>query len=67
MVDKHFGVRKNVVYKQARFNTRRQQHGETGEQYILALYALIYRARPSFAAKRSAIGGWARAGAADTR
>ena len=36
--DKHFGVRKNVVYEWARFNTHQQQHRERGEQYILVLY-----------------------------
>jgi len=35
--DEHFGVRKNVIYERAKFNTRRQQPGETGDQYILAL------------------------------
>jgi len=38
--DEHFGVRKNVIYERAKFNTRRQQPGETGDQYILALYTL---------------------------
>ena len=39
-LDKHFGVMKNVVYEWARFNTRRQQHRETGHHYILAFYML---------------------------
>ena len=39
--DKHFSVKKNVIYERARFNTCRQQHGKTGEQYILAHYAQL--------------------------
>ena len=38
--DDHFGVHKNIIYERARFNTRKQQPGESGEQYILALYTL---------------------------
>ena len=38
--DDHFAVRRNVIYERAKFNTRRQQPGETGDQYILALYTL---------------------------
>ena len=49
--DKHFGVRKNVIYEQARFNTRRQQHGETEERYILALYMLAENCNYSAAQK----------------
>ena len=30
-----------MIYERARFNTRRQQVGESVEQYILALYSLI--------------------------
>ena len=37
--DEYFGVRKNVIFERAQFNLRKQQAGETGEQYILALYA----------------------------
>ena len=38
--DDHFRVRKNIIYERAKFNTRKQQPGESGEQYILALYTL---------------------------
>ena len=37
--DKYFGVRKNVIFEKAQFNSKRQQPGETREQYILALSA----------------------------
>ena len=39
-VDKFFQVRKNVIYKRARFNRRNQQSRETLKQYIMALYDL---------------------------
>ena len=39
--DAFFQVRKNVIYKRARFDCRNQQDGETAEQYIMALYDLI--------------------------
>ena len=42
-LDEHFGVRKNVIFERAKFNTRRQLSGETSEQYILALYTLAER------------------------
>ena len=38
--DEYFKVRKNVIYKRARFNKRNQQNGESAEQYIMALYKL---------------------------
>ena len=34
-------VRISIIYERARFNTRKQQPGKSGEQYILALYTLI--------------------------
>ena len=37
--NKFDGVRKNVIFERAQFNLKKQQGGETGEQYILALYA----------------------------
>ena len=43
--DDHFAVRRNVIYERAKFNTRRQQPGETGDQYILALYTLPERCK----------------------
>ena len=39
--DEHFQVRKNVIYERARFNKRDQLEGETAEEYITALYALV--------------------------
>ena len=38
--DSLFQVRKNVIYKRARFNRRSQQTEETAEEYITALYNL---------------------------
>ena len=39
--NKHFKVRKNVIFERARFNRRVQQEGETIESFITDLYALI--------------------------
>ena len=39
--DIFFKVRKNVIFKQARFNKRNQHEGETAEQYITVLYSLV--------------------------
>lgn len=39
--DGFFQVRKNVIFKRARFNRRNQLTGETPEQYIKALYTLV--------------------------
>jgi hypothetical protein len=36
--EKFFKVRKNTIYKRARFNRRDQREGESSEQYITALY-----------------------------
>ena len=38
--DSFFEVRKNMIYERARFNRRRQQSGETAEQFIMVLYDL---------------------------
>ena len=35
-----FPVRRNVIFERAHFNRRNQQHGETSEQYVVALYTL---------------------------
>jgi hypothetical protein len=39
--DAYFKVRKNVIFERARFNRRNQQEGESIEEYITALYALV--------------------------
>ena len=39
--DEYFQVRKNVIYERARFNRRDQLEGESAEEYITALYALV--------------------------
>ena len=39
--DDFFKVRKNVIYERARFNRRKQQAGETSEQYIMTQYELV--------------------------
>ena len=39
--DECFQVRKNVIYERARFNKRDQLEGETAEEYITTLYALV--------------------------
>ena len=41
--DTYFGVRKNIIFERAQFNSRKQQPEESAEQYILALYALAGR------------------------
>lgn len=38
--DAFFKVRKNVIFKRARFNRRNQLEGELVEQYIMELYRL---------------------------
>ena len=38
--DEFFGVRHNVIFKQARFNQRDQLTGEIAEKYISELYRL---------------------------
>ena len=38
--DEFLQVRKDIIYKHARFNGRQQQSEETAEQYIMALYNL---------------------------
>ena len=38
--DSFFQVCRNVIFERARFNSRRQQEGETVEQYIMELYRL---------------------------
>ena len=40
-LDEHFKVRHKVIFERARFNKRVQRPGETGEEYISALYGLI--------------------------
>ena len=38
--EKFFGVRKNLIFERARFNSRDQMEGESAEQYLLVLHAL---------------------------
>ena len=38
--DAFFGVRKNVIFERAQFNRRKQQEGESAEQFIMELYRL---------------------------
>ena len=39
-MDEFFKVRKNVIFKQSRFNRRTQRQGETAEEFITSLYSL---------------------------
>lgn len=36
----HFDQQRNVIFKRARFNMRRQEEGEPVETFIIALYSL---------------------------
>ena len=38
--EKFFGVRKNLIFERARFNSRDQMEGESTEQYLLVLHGL---------------------------
>ena len=38
--DKFFGIRKNVIFERARFNSRIQKEGELAELFIADLYSL---------------------------
>ena len=38
--EKFFGVRKNLIFERARFNSRDQMEDESTEQYLLVLHAL---------------------------
>ena len=40
-LDDYFKVRKNVIFKRARFNRRNQLSEETAEEYITALFHLV--------------------------
>ena len=40
-LDDYFKVRKNVIFKQVRFNRRNQLSEETAEEYITALFHLV--------------------------
>ena len=40
-LDKHFQVRRNVIFERARFNRRDQLDGETAEKYTTELYSLV--------------------------
>ena len=40
-LDDYFRVRKNAIFKRARFNRRNQLQEETAEEYITALFSLI--------------------------
>ena len=40
-LDGFFKVRRNVIFERAKFNRRNQLPGETVEQYISELYALV--------------------------
>ena len=37
----HFVKRRNVIYERARFNQRVQEHGESVDAFITALYGLV--------------------------
>ena len=39
-MDEFFKVRKNIIFKRARFNRRTQRDGETAEEFITCLYSL---------------------------
>ena len=38
--DAYFGVRKNVIFERAKFNSRNQRDGESVEQYVVDLHSL---------------------------
>ena len=38
--DKHFVVRRNVIFERSKFSQRRQEEGETVDSLIIALHAL---------------------------
>ena len=38
--DTYFGVRKNVIFERAKFNSRNQRDGESVEQYVVDLHSL---------------------------
>lgn len=38
--DRHFIKRRNVIYERAKFNMRRQEEGETVDEFITSLYRL---------------------------
>ena len=40
-LDCYFKVRKNLIFERAKFNRREQGEGESAEEYITELYALI--------------------------
>ena len=40
-LEEFFNVRRNVIFERARFNRRNQKEGESIEQYLTALYALV--------------------------
>ena len=39
--DAHFDKRKNVIYERAKFNMRRQEEGESVDDFITSLYSLV--------------------------
>jgi len=39
-LDEHFARGRNVIYELAKFNSCRQQDGETVNQFVIALYTL---------------------------
>ena len=39
--DAHFVVRRNPIFERAKFNKRSQQHGESVDSFITALYVLV--------------------------
>lgn len=41
--EKHFMKKRNIIYKRAKFNSRRQKDGETVDMFITALYNLAER------------------------
>ena len=39
--ESHFVKKRNVIYKRAKFNQRRQQEGESVDSFITALHTLV--------------------------
>ena len=39
--DAHFDKRKNIIYERAKFNMRRQEEGESVDDFITSLYSLV--------------------------
>ena len=39
--DAHFDKQKNIIYERAKFNMRRQEEGESVDDFITSLYGLV--------------------------